>query len=85
MKNLKQQRFIDISWKLIEAKILYYKFPCCVILSDSEYDSLEKEYLTLCKELKEPNTVQSMVGVDMSKPSVQTALVKLIKQEIINE
>lgn len=55
--------FIDISWKIIEAKILYYQpnpewdqeFIDNKMPTDSDYDDLEQGYLTICGELGEYN------------------------------
>lgn len=78
------QTFVKLSWALIEYKILYYnpeKFTHRFLekhsAPDYEYDRLEAKYLRLCKILKKPNTVQSMVGVDYKRHSVQLALAKL--------
>ena len=59
------ERFIKISWQLIEAKILYYCPPqeimrvphSHLLLTDQEYDALEQEYLELCVKLGKPNTI----------------------------
>lgn len=48
-------------------------------ISDSQYDLLERKYKRLCKLLNRPNTVQSMVGIDQERPSVQCAIRRLAK------
>lgn len=57
-----EKRFAELSWKLIEAKILYYSCPaelinCGLEISDAEYDKMEHEYLSLCVKLNRPNTI----------------------------
>lgn len=55
--------FSDLSWKIIEAKILYYQpdtswdksFIEQKMLTDAQYDEIEKQYLTTCRELGEEN------------------------------
>ena len=69
--------FNRLSWCLLEMKVLYYVFPEYSDLPDSEYDRLEKLYLEACEDDQRTNTVQSMVGVDESRSSVQAALTKL--------
>jgi len=45
--------FSELSWKILEAKILYYdpvaELASLPMLSDAEYDNLEVEYLKRCK------------------------------------
>lgn len=78
----KEKRFVKLSWELIEHKMRYYYFDYSII-SDVEYDKLEQEYLQLCLDLKQPNTVvhkiypgfeavegTGMMEIDMSRPSV---------------
>lgn len=71
------KKYVALSWWLLEAKILYYIYPELSTTSDAEYDNNEKEYLILCKENKFKNTVQNMVGVDKTRPSVKLAIDKL--------
>ena len=58
------QRRVDLSWAIIEAKILYYdpkelpeSFVERKLPSDARYDAMEREYLDLCVALNQPNTV----------------------------
>jgi hypothetical protein len=92
----KKARFINLSWDLLAYK-LYYYFPEKVHSSwkfkldipDSEYDELEREYLRLCLELGQENTVAGqkqvdgkdvpgtgMTELDESRPSVRAAIQK---------
>lgn len=73
--------FILLSWKLLEAKVLYYLYPSSSTMPDSEYDELEKSYVNYCTENDVPNTVQSMVGIDKDRPSVQLAVDKILSRE----
>ena len=73
-------KFATLSWKLLEAKITYYLYPETNTLEDSEYDSLERLYLSMCSEYDFPNTIQSMVGVDETRPSVQNAIQKILSR-----
>jgi len=51
------------------------------MITDDEYDTLEKEYLNLCEVLDKPNTlvhksycgidVKGMMELDMDRPSVK--------------
>lgn len=99
-----RKRFIKLGWKIIEAKILYYDPPAELeqyandnMLTDYEYDQMEVEYLRLCKELGEQNTVvhkeysglevdgDGMMEVDWTRPSVNCALNKLYNKANIPE
>lgn len=96
--NTKQLEHAALSWRLIEYKVAYYagqhvhksrKADCDV--SDDTFDAYEKRYLTLCRELGEPNTLVhkrypgfedldglgAMMEVDYSRPSVQLVISKL--------
>lgn len=90
--------FVSLSWKLIEWKVAYYH-PELVHatrrsdyeVSDEVYDESERRYLTLCRELGQPNTVvhkchpgfedipmdAAMMEVDRTRPSVQRVINKL--------
>jgi hypothetical protein len=70
--------FTKLSWQLLEAKIKYYQYPHMITMSDATYDILEKEYMQACIDLNQPNTIQSMVGVDLNRPSVQCAIHKIL-------
>ena len=95
-KSEDELRHIELGWKILEAKILYYEPPAELMnagldISDSEYDSMELEYLGLCVRLNKPNTVvhkeypgfdfnkigHGMMEVDWSRPSASAALRKL--------
>lgn len=59
-----EKRHIQLSWKIIEAKILYYSpgeisesFINENLPSDADYDAMELEYLYLCRLLGLENTV----------------------------
>ena len=75
------KEFIKLSWSLLEAKIRYYTLPWTVTMSDSEYDILEKEYVSYCISNGKPNTIQSMVGVDQTRPSVKLAIDRIMNRD----
>lgn len=75
--DLLNKRFVRLSWILLKAKVKYYLFPDIDNITDSEYDSMEREYLQLCKLLIRENSIQSMVGVDTSRPSVRAVIAKI--------
>lgn len=79
---MNKEEFAKLSWKLLEAKILYYLFPLRENISDIEYDKLEKEYLQYCNETDTLNTIQSMVGVDKERPSVQLVICKILRNNL---
>lgn len=78
---------ITLSWKLLEYRLMYYK-PDMILnkhhkeleIPDSEYDKLERKYAKLCKKLKMKNSFEDMVGIDLTKPSVQLVLSKYGKK-----
>jgi NAD-dependent DNA ligase len=72
----KKQKFIQLGWELIKHKILYYEFNKPII-EDIQFDKMEAEYRQLARELKLPPTASDMVGVDLSRPSVQNVLHKI--------
>lgn len=74
--------FEKLSWELLRYKVAYYCFDTTLV-ADATYDKLEREYVKLCKKLKKPNTIQSMVGVDLNRPSVMLVRDKL-KREMDN-
>lgn len=81
--------FNYLSWFLIECKIIYYrpelfsgKFLAKMEISDHDYDRLERKYMRMCKLLKQPNTVQNMVEIDLNRPSVQLAIKRLQKVDL---
>lgn len=69
------KRFIQLSWKIIEYKMAYYR-PDLVhkdhmnklTVSDVEYDSLENEYKNLADKLGLPASAHEMVGFDLERP-----------------
>lgn len=75
---MNDQEFIELSWKLLKAKVIYYLYPCRDNISDFEYDHLERQYLKGCKELHKENTIQNMVEVDQNRPSVKLVINKLL-------
>ena len=72
----KKERFIQLSWELLEHKCFYYMLNAPVV-SDYEYDKLEKEYDALATELNLPNSVADMVDFDTSRHSCRLVMEKL--------
>lgn len=64
-----KQRFIDLSWSILEAKCIYYKLIHLEGISDEKYDTMEEEYKTLGHALGLRTTATDMVGWDESRPA----------------
>lgn len=75
-KQTKEQRFVELSWRLLELKLSYY-YPAVihesrkkeVSIPDQAYDALADEYRKLAKELGLPASADDMVGFDFDRPS----------------
>lgn len=98
MRQTKDQKELNaLSWWLIERKVAYYR-PEAIhttrmkdfVVTDDEYDAAEVRYLTLCRKLKQENTIvhkgwpgfedvpgPGMMEIDDTRPSVQLVLKKL--------
>lgn len=73
------RRYVELTYQLIEYKIMYY-YPELIKegyhpgleISDDAYDALEVEYLKLCKELGQKNTVvhKSYSGLKVDGPGM---------------
>lgn len=72
----KKQRFIQLSWIILEHKYRYYILDKPII-QDYDYDKLEKEYEALADELKLEPSASNMVGFDLDRPSCQSVVKKL--------
>jgi NAD-dependent DNA ligase len=70
------ERFIQLSWQILEHKYRYYILVNPVI-SDYEYDMLEKEYDALADKLGLPKSASDMVDFDTNRPSCQRVAEKL--------
>lgn len=73
------RRYIELSYHIIEHKIMYYYPELIKVgyhrgleISDDAYDALEIEYLKLCKELGEKNTVvhKGYAGLEVEGPGM---------------
>jgi len=79
-----QERFVGLSWKILEYKCTYYR-PDLIhpnnkklyTVSDSVYDKLEGEYRRLSVELGEEPTAADMVDFDCSRPCCRLVAKKL--------
>lgn len=80
------ERYIELSWKILEFKCAYYR-PDLVhgdslpkyTVPDVVYDKLESEYKELCGKLGESPTASDMVGFDLDRPSCRLVVKKLGK------
>lgn len=80
------KRFIELSWKILECKFLYYEgakhgLPASTIPKDSEYDALESEYNDLAKELGKDPTASGMVGFNQKRPSCKLVMEHLMSNK----
>ncbi len=83
--------YIKLSWLIIEHKLRYYTFHDSII-SDYEFDNLERRYLYLCEHLDLINTVchksypgitakgNGMMEIDITRPSVLLVYDKIIRR-----
>jgi hypothetical protein len=69
-----EERFVELSWALIEFKFCYYKPEGVHVtrkaryeIPDDVYDQLEQEYLRLCLKLDRPNTVAHKSYADIGE------------------
>jgi len=84
-----KERHVKLSWDLIAYRLFYY-YPEKVHSSwhkqldipDGDYDQLEREYISLCDKLNEPNTVAQGVELDFKRPSIALALSKYSKRRL---
>ena len=77
--NADEQEYVQLCWKILEAKCIYYRLNGVhkKAVSDADYDVMERRYRLLSAKLnKEPTTV-TMVGFDASRPSCQSVMEKL--------
>lgn len=86
-KSILEKRHIKLSWILLEHKCLYYVLNKAkynhLRISDSDYDTLEKYYIYVCKKLKIKPSISKMVGFDQKKPSCNIVLKKLLEKKEI--
>jgi len=80
---MKNKRFIELSWELLEHKFRYY---CgaehnLVPISDTLYDELEEEYKELAKELGKITSATDMVGFDETIGSCKLVKSKLLMKK----
>lgn len=64
MPTRAERRHVELSWRLIEYKAMYYapelvhaSWHDHLTVSDELYDGLEVRYLGLCRETGRPNTI----------------------------
>ena len=83
MNSVDKDRFVKLSWELLEHKYVYYHGISHGMkpIPDHEYDSLEREYLSLAKTLNREATASQMVGFDFDRPSCQIVVSKLNKKK----
>jgi hypothetical protein len=79
-----QERFVQLSWLILELKLAYY-LPHLIhpdwnkekSVSDQEYDALELEYRSLAKHLKLSATACEHVGFPSEHPCGRLVMSKL--------
>lgn len=71
-----KKEYIKLGWTLLEHKYRYYVKNNPVI-SDYEYDMLEKKYDALAEELGLPKSASDMVDFNTSRHSCQLVMDKL--------
>ena len=76
------ERFIQLSWQLLEHKCRYYILDNPLI-QDYEYDILEKEYDALADKLGQPKSVSDMVGFNEKRHSCRQVIEKLCIGKVI--
>jgi|TARA_Y100000310_G_scaffold77219_1_gene73802 NAD-dependent DNA ligase len=76
------KRFVELSWKILENKFVYYKRPDLPGVSDNMYDEMESEYRQLAEKLELEPTATNMVGFVASRPSCQLVIKKFDKQKL---
>lgn len=72
----KHQRYVLLGWQILEHKCRYYVFHSPII-TDYEYDMLEREYDGLAAELGLPASASDMVDFDVKRPACHRVLEKL--------
>ena len=73
--NSDHKKVAELSWKILRAKYHYY-IKDNPIMSDYEYDMMEREYDNLCNNLGIKPTASDMVGFDIKRPSCQLVAAK---------
>jgi hypothetical protein len=85
MKKLAdEQRFVDLSWRILERKFAYYhpeqvhkSWKMDVTVPDALYDAEEGEYRHLAAKLGRPASAADAVGFPMDRPSGKLVMKKL--------
>jgi NAD-dependent DNA ligase len=77
-----KERLAQLSWQILEHKYRYY-ILLETIISDYEYDMLEKEYEALCVKLGVDATATNMVDFDMNRPACKAVMDKFGKKRKI--
>lgn len=71
-----QNEFIRLGWIILEHKCRYYVFDKPIV-TDYEYDLIEKKYDSLADKLGLEKSASDMVGFDLKRHSCQNVLKKL--------
>lgn len=66
----KKQKMVKLSWDILKYKYHYYVNDKPII-SDYDYDMIEKEYEALCKEFDVPPSATDMVGFNWNRRACQ--------------
>jgi hypothetical protein len=79
-----RQRHIDLGWKIIEWKLMYYRpemvhpsWRADLTISDEDYDEAEQDYLYHCAKYKLPNTVVHKTYPGLEKIDYRHAMVEV--------
>lgn len=75
------QRFLELGWQILEHKCRYYILLNQVV-SDFEYDQLEREYDSLADKLGLPKSASDMVDFDLNRPSCKRVHEKLTTPQV---
>ncbi len=75
------KRFVQLGWRILENKFVYYVRPDRAGITDVEYDNMECEYRQLAEKLDLEPTAANMVGFQTSKPSCQLVMKKFDEQK----
>ena len=71
----RKERLVKLSWDILKYKFHYYE-NAKPLITDYQYDMLEKEYEALCKEFEIEPTATNMVGFDWNRRCCQMVACK---------
>ncbi len=71
----KREEMVKLSWDILKYKYHYYE-KSKPLITDYQYDMIEKKYEALCEELGQPPTACDMVGFDWNRRCCQMVACK---------